>query len=278
LSFAGLFQRAAKALPLNTDTFIQSSIFTPRDQACGAWVQVDMYTIRKQAEAEQLVEQHAGLVHRIAYHLKARLPATVLVDDLIQVGMLGLLDAWHHYDPSQGASFETYATIRIRGSMLDELRRNDWAPKSVHRKARELLQAAQKIEARTGREARAAEIAALLGLSLTEYHQLLQAANACRIIHYADLGGGEDDITADRGSLPAGPLEGLQRKEFRQHLVAAINALPEREKLVVGLYYDEEFNLREIGEILGVTESRISQLLSQAHTRLRTVLHENTEP
>jgi len=236
-----------------------------------------MYTIRKQADADQLVQQHADLVHRIAYHLKARLPATVLVDDLIQVGMLGLLDAWHHYDPSQGASFETYATIRIRGSMLDELRRNDWAPKSVHRKARELLQAAQKIEARTGREARPVEIAASLGVSLEAYHQLVQDSNACRIVNYADMGVDEDAITALRGDQPDGPLEGVQGKQFRQHLVGAIEALPEREKLVVGLYYDEEFNLREIGEILGVTESRISQLLSQAHTRLRSALHEYTE-
>ncbi|HEB56067.1 MAG TPA: sigma-70 family RNA polymerase sigma factor, partial [Gammaproteobacteria bacterium] len=110
-----------------------------------------MYTICKPSESEELVNSYSGLVQRIAYHLIARLPASVVVDDLIQVGMLGLLDAAQHYDAAQGASFETYATIRIRGSMLDELRRNDWAPKSVHRKARDVMAVARRIEGESGR-------------------------------------------------------------------------------------------------------------------------------
>jgi len=236
-----------------------------------------MYPVQKTHEAEDLIEQHAPLVQRIAYHLKARLPASVLVDDLIQVGMIGLLDAWQQYDPRQGASFETYATIRIRGAMLDELRRNDWAPKSVHRKARELHDVVKRIEDRTGREARAAEIADELGVSLEEYHQLLQESNACRIHSFVDLGVDEDGLGLDGRSHAAGPMEGLQEEQFRENLVEAIENLPEREKLVVSLYYDEEFNLREIGEILGVSESRISQLLSQAHNRLRGFLSDYTQ-
>ena len=116
-------------------------------------------------DLDALVEQHAELVKKIAYHLSARLPACVLVDDLIQAGLMGLMDAASHYDPSQGASFETYASIRIRGSMLDELRRNDWAPKSVHRKARDMMAAVNKIESRTGRDAKPAAIAEALDIS-----------------------------------------------------------------------------------------------------------------
>ena len=233
-----------------------------------------MYTITKPTEAEELINAHAGLVQRIAYHLMARLPASVVVDDLIQVGMLGLLDASQHYDPSQGASFETYASIRIRGAMLDELRRNDWAPKSVHRKARDLIAVVNRIETETGREARSSEVAKALGISLNDYHRLLQETNSCRILNFVDIGADDEHYSDSFKSDTAAPVDGLQREEFRDHIVEAIDALPEREKLVISLYYDEEFNLREIGEILSVSESRISQLLSQAHLRMRKFLAE----
>jgi RNA polymerase sigma factor for flagellar operon FliA len=236
-----------------------------------------MYMMRKLNSAEELVETYSNLVHRIAYHLKARLPANVMVDDLIQVGMIGLLDASHHYDPSQGASFETYATIRVRGSMLDELRRNDWAPKSVHRKARELLEVVQKLETELGREAKPADIAARMQISLDDYFKLVKDSNATRILNFVDLGGNEDSHEHGLSAHDSEPLNGLQSEQFKAHLVDAITALPEREKLVVSLYYDEEFNLREIGEILGVSESRISQLLSQAHTRMRSYMNEYLE-
>ncbi len=236
-----------------------------------------MYSIRKPTQDEQLLADYSGLVQRIAYHLKARLPACVLVDDLIQVGMLGLLDASRNYDPAQGASFETYATIRIRGSMLDELRRNDWAPKSVHRKAREVQEVVHRIETETGREARSSEVADAMGLSLEEYHQLVQDTTASRIFNFGDLGVDEDYLGNEVRLHHNGPLDGLQDEQFRTQLAEAIEALPEREKLVVALYYDEEFNLREIGEILGVSESRISQLLSQAHKRMRKYMAEPSQ-
>ncbi len=230
-----------------------------------------MKPIEKLSEAEDLITRHSDLVHRIAYHLIARLPSSVIVDDLIQSGMLGLLDAAEHYDPSQGASFETYATIRIRGAMLDELRRNDWAPKSIHRKARDVMAAIQKVENRTGRDARNSEVAEELEMSLPEYHQILQETNNCRILSFVDLNL-EDDMSDISPSMTAGPLERMQTDEFREHLVEAIRSLPEREALVVSLYYDDELNLREIGCVLDVSESRISQLLSQAHLRMRSRL------
>ena len=149
-----------------------------------------MQPIKKQEQekAGLLVEKHSELVKRIAYHLMSRLPASVVADDLIQAGLLGLLDAAEHYDAAQGAAFETYATIRIRGAMLDELRRNDWAPKSIHKKARDVMAAIQKIENRTGRDARNSEVASEMGLSLAEYHQILQETNSCRILNFGDLG------------------------------------------------------------------------------------------
>lgn len=236
-----------------------------------------MYTICEKAESEELLNNYSGLVQRLAYHLMARLPASVVVDDLIQVGMLGLLDAAHMYDPSQGASFETYASIRIRGAMLDELRRNDWAPKSVHRRARDVMAVVQQIEGETGREAQASEIAKQLGISLTEYFKIIQDTNACRILNFIDLGDSETTISEGIHSNSVEPQDGIQQEEFRKQLADAIRALPEREKLAVSLYYDEEFNLREIGKILEVSESRVSQLLGQAHLRIRKQMSDYTD-
>lgn len=236
------------------------------------------YSSSETANMDALVEQHAPLVQRIAYHLMARLPPSVQVDDLIQAGLIGLLDAASHYDPSQGASFETYAVIRIRGSMLDELRRNDWAPKSVHRRARDMLDATRKIETKTGREAKPNEIAKAMGISLDEYHQLALETNTCRVLNFAEVEKEdeslEEEIADDRDP---GPLRKIEREEKRRYLSKAITQLPEREQMIVSLYYDDELNLKEIGSVLGVSESRVSQLLSQAHMRMRTILQEIIE-
>lgn len=228
---------------------------------------------------DALVDQHAELVHKIAYHLSARLPASVLIDDLIQAGLIGLMDAASHYDPSQGATFETYASIRIRGSMLDELRRNDWAPKSVHRKARDIMAAVNKIEGRTGRDARPEEVANVMGIPIEEYHQLVLETNTCRLLNFVEVEH-EDQNFSDTVSSEAdqSPLIDLQRDEFKEYLAKAITTLPEREQLIVSLYYDEELNLKEIGCVLGVSESRVSQLLSQAHMRMRNALQDLLEP
>jgi len=231
-----------------------------------------MYTAQGIRRDDELVTRYAPLVKRIAYHLIGRLPASVMVDDLIQAGMIGLLDAARHYDEAQGASFETYASIRVRGAMLDELRRNDWAPKSVHRKARDVAEAVQRVEAATGHDATDKDVAREMGISLDEYHQILLDASTCKVANFEDLG---LDGAAMGDGLPEGepaPLREVQNERFATSLAAAIATLPEREQLVVSLYYDKELNLKEIGAVLGVSESRISQLLSQAHLRLRARL------
>ena len=234
-----------------------------------------MYNADGTVTHDTLVSRHAGLVKRLAYHLAARLPASVSVDDLIQAGMIGLLDAARQYDERQGASFETYASIRIRGAMLDELRRNDWAPKSVHRKSRDLADAMQRVEAATGREATDEQVAAEMGVDLDEYYRILRDANTSRVLSFDDMGL-DDYGLGDPGGNEATPHQHVEDDAFRSNLAAAIQELPERERLILALYYDEELNLKEIGAVLRVSESRVSQLLSRAHVRLRGQLQDWT--
>jgi RNA polymerase sigma factor for flagellar operon FliA len=216
------------------------------------------------------ISQYTPLVKRIAYHLMSRLPPSVQQDDLIQAGMIGLLEALRNYDASQGASFQTYARIRIRGAMLDEIRKNDWAPRSVHRKARMVADVVRDIENRTGRDARDQEIAKGLEMSLEDYHRLLQDASGHRVFSYDELDIESYGTNESLSTRTQGPLEGLQSADFKRSLADAIAGLPERERLVMTLYYDEELNLREIGAIIGVSESRVCQIHSQAVIRLQS--------
>lgn len=225
---------------------------------------------QQQADKTQLVEQHAPLVKRIAHHLMARLPASVLVDDLIQAGMIGLLEAARNFDGSKGASFETFAGIRIRGAMLDEIRKGDWTPRSVHKNSRAITEAIAEVERETGRDARDAEIAAKLNVSLNDYHQMLNDVNVGKLVGIEDLGVSEDVITTDAERGSDAPLEDLMQGAFQKALAHAITTLPEREAIVLSLYYDEELNLREIGEVLEVSESRVSQIHSQAMLKLKS--------
>ncbi|MBB3101821.1 RNA polymerase sigma factor for flagellar operon FliA [Azomonas macrocytogenes] len=224
----------------------------------------------------RLVEQYAPLVKRIAYHLLARLPANVQLDDLIQAGMIGLLEASGKYDSGKGASFETYAGIRIRGAMLDEVRKGDWAPRSVHRNSRLVAEALRAVEARTGRDAKDQEVAAELKMSLDEYYSILGDTQGSRLFSFDDLfrAGEHDELGEDPDSAHPEPFRDLEDECFRKALAEAIDGLPEREKLVLSLYYDEELNLKEIGQVLGVSESRVSQLHSQCAARLRARLGE----
>lgn len=221
-------------------------------------------------DPDELVLRHADLVKRIAFHLVSRMPPSVEVDDLIQAGMLGLLDAARHYTASKGASFETYAGIRIRGAILDEVRRADWTPRSVHRGVREMGEAIRRIENETGTEARPAAVAAALGISMDEYHRLARDATACRLFSFEQMNSADEDnpvdLAADGGP---GPEDSVENEGFRRALAEVIDGLPERERLVLSLYYDEELNLREIGDVLSVTESRVCQIHGQALVRVR---------
>lgn len=235
-----------------------------------------MYDKTQNLATQIRIEDYAPLVKRIAYHMMVRMPACVQVDDLIQAGMIGLLEAVQKYDAARGASFETYAGIRIRGAIVDEMRRGDWAPRSVHRNARLIAKAMRAVEARLGRDAQDAEIAAELDLPLNDYHAMLKDATSSRLFSYEETFGDEDsNIDASESSSAFfSPLEGLQRESLKQSLAQAITELPERERLVLALYYDQELNLKEIGLVLGVSESRVSQIHSQAALRLRTRLAE----
>jgi RNA polymerase sigma factor FliA len=223
-------------------------------------------------DLEGLVQRHADLVKRIAYHLAGRLPPQVEIQDLMQAGMMGLLEAAQNYSSGRGASFETYAGIRIRGAMLDALRKLDWAPRSVHRKARAAALALRSVEARLGAQASEAEVAAEMGVPLAEYQRVLSDALGCQLLRFTEGEGPEDaplDRIADGGPDP----ERLALDESRRKAIAAaIEQLPERERLVLSLYYEHELNLKEIGAVLKVTESRVCQLHGQALLRLRALL------
>lgn len=234
---------------------------------------IGMYAVAKpRTEADVLVARHAELVKRIAYHLAGRLPPQVEVEDLVQAGMLGLLEAAANFTSDRGASFETYAGIRIRGAMLDALRKLDWAPRSVHRKARAAAQALREVENERGGEADEPTVAARLGVPVAEYQRIVRDAAACRLLSLEDMTTPDGVVVEVPADPSADPFADVTDDAMRDALVAAIDRLPEREKLVMSLYYEQELNLKEIGAVLGVTESRVCQLHGQALGRLRTKL------
>ncbi|KUJ74847.1 flagellar biosynthesis sigma factor [Thiomicrospira sp. XS5] len=217
------------------------------------------------------IEAFLPLVKRIAYHLKGRLPDSVIVDDLIQSGIIGLIEASQKFDAGQGASFETYAGIRIRGAMLDEIRKGDWTPRSVYRKSREVSDAINAVESKKGRESRDEEVAEEMGITLEEYYHILQDTNSAQLLSIDEPD--HDELSEER--MVSGvktPISELAESGFQSALAEHINELPEKEKLVMALYYDEELNLKEIGEVLEVSESRVSQIHSQAIKRLKSRL------
>jgi RNA polymerase sigma factor for flagellar operon FliA len=228
-------------------------------------LKVHTYSVDKSV----LLERNTVLVKRIAYHLLARLPASVLVDDLIQSGMIGLLEAANNFDNSKGASFETFAGIRIRGAMLDEIRRGDWVPRSVHKNSRMISEAIKSLEAQYGRDVTDVEVAEKLEISINEYHQILNDVSSGKILGLDDLGVSDDVIEIAHNHQQDEPYANIEQSFFKKSLAECISSLPEREALVLSLYYDEECNLREIGQVLDVSESRVSQIHSQAMHRLK---------
>jgi RNA polymerase sigma factor for flagellar operon FliA len=232
------------------------------------------YTATGKRNVDSYLADYAPLVKRIAHYMMAKLPASVDIDDVIQTGMLGLLDAINRYDDAHGAQFETYAAQRIRGAILDGLRQMDWLPRSLRRDMRQIESAIGKLEQRFGRPPTEHELADEMGLPLADYQKMLRDARGYQLISYEDFNHAEDENYLERYSDggAANPLDILLDRKLRERLVGAIEGLPEREKLVMGLYYEEELNLREIGETLGVSESRVCQLHSQAVARLRNHL------
>jgi RNA polymerase sigma factor for flagellar operon FliA len=234
-----------------------------------------MYTARGTLDRSAAVERYAPMVRRLASQLIARLPANVEIDDLIQAGMIGLMDALSRYETGHGAQFETFAMQRIRGAMIDELRGADWLPRSVRRNQRAIETAVHAVEQRVRRSATEAEVAEQMGIGLAEYQQMLGDAHGGQLLYLDDFVGSDtDESFIDRHPGPDGldPVKVLDDDRFRASLAAAIEGLPERERQVMGMYYEHDMNLKEIGAVLGVTESRICQLHSQAVARLRTKL------
>jgi len=237
-----------------------------------------MYTAKGKLDTNVLLKQHSPLVRRLAHQMIAKLPANVELDDLIQVGLIGLTDALSRFDAAQGVQFETFATQRIRGAMLDELRGSDWLSRGTRRQQREIENAIHATEQKLGRAASESEVAKEMGLSLAEYQDALTRVRGTQLVYLEDIGGGEDgDDYLDRHvtASEANPFAQLQDDRMRHALVDAIKALPEREAYVMSMYYEHDMNLKEIAAVLKVTESRVCQLHSQAIARLRVKLREH---
>lgn len=235
-----------------------------------------MYTVKGKADKSKLLTDNMPLVKRLAHHMKAKLPPSVEVDDLVQAGMIGLLDAISRYEETHGAQFETYAVLRIRGAMLDELRNSDWLPRSLRQNMRKIEAAMSSLQQKLGHPPSESEVAKLLKLSLADYQDMLGDGGGHQLVYYEDFHDSEgNDSFLDRYAVDdADPLRSLLDGDFRQAVISAIDALPPREKILMGLYYEEEMNLKEIGAVMGVSESRVSQLHTQAVARLRATLRE----
>ncbi len=232
-----------------------------------------MYTAKGQLDRNALIRQYQPLVRKLAHHMMAKLPANVQVDDLIQVGLIGLSDALSRFEATQGVQFETFATQRIRGAMLDELRENDWVSRGVRKSQKDIEVSMRRLEHQLGRSPLESEIAADLGMSLSDYQGLLGRVRGTQLVYLEDINhsSDDDDSFLDRhlGDTEADPLNMLSDQRMRQALVAAIKNLPEREQHIMSMYYEEDMNLKEIAAVLDVTESRICQLHSQSIARLR---------
>jgi RNA polymerase sigma factor for flagellar operon FliA len=232
-----------------------------------------MYTAKGQLDRNALIRQYQPLVRKLAHHMMAKLPANVQVDDLIQVGLIGLSEALTRFESTQGVQFETFATQRIRGAMLDELRENDWVSRGTRKSQKEIEESLRRLEHKLGRSPLESEIAADLGMSLSDYQSLLGKVKGTQLVYLEDMSHNSDDedgfLDRHMGDAEADPLNMLRNQRLREALVAAIKNLPEREQYIMSMYYEQDMNLKEIAAVLDVTESRICQLHSQSIARLR---------
>ena len=237
-----------------------------------------MYTAKGTLNRDDQLRKYSPLVRRLAHHMIAKLPPSVELDDLIQVGMIGLTEAIARFEPSQGVQFETFASQRIRGAMIDELREGDWMSRGSRKSQKDIEQAVHRLQQKLHRPPMESEIAKELGMSLADYQHLLAKVRGTQLVYLEDINGGEDeDSFLDRhmGVHEADPSAVLQDQRMRMALVAAIKGLPDREQQIMSMYYEHDMNLKEIAAVLGVTESRICQLHSQSIARLRARLREH---
>jgi RNA polymerase sigma factor for flagellar operon FliA len=241
------------------------------------FMEQNMYTAKGRLNLDAMLRQYSPLVRRLAHQMIAKLPANVEIDDLIQVGMIGLSDALGRFDAAQGVQFETFATQRIRGAMLDELRGADWMSRGTRKQQRDIESAVHRLEQKLGRAPVESEIAKEMGFTLLEYQEMLGKVRGTQLIYLEDMSGDDGDSDyLDRHVTDEGndPLSLLQDHRMRHALVEAIKNLPEREQFVMSMYYEQDMNLKEIAAVLGVTESRVCQLHSQSIARLRVKLRE----
>jgi len=227
---------------------------------------------------EEVIKRYSPMIKYVANRIAMRLPPHIEVDDLISVGVLGLMDAISKYDSTRGAKFKTYAEFRVRGAILDELRSLDWVPRSIRQKASQVDKVVQELQAKLSRSPEDEEVAKEMGLSLDQFHDTLNETKSMPVFSLEDLGlakdSGEQQSLLDclAGKADADPQTQIRLVELKEIIAKAIDGLPEKERLMVSLYYYEELTMKEIGAVLEITESRVSQIHSKAVYRLRTKL------
>lgn len=237
---------------------------------------IEAYRTVGEYEREDVIRSYIPLVKRVVHRLSGRLPKEVDIKEMLNSGIIGLVDALEKFDPSHDTNFATYAQFRIRGAILDSFRSQDWLPRTLRFKAHKIESAYHRIEQRFGRPAKDEEVAKELDVTLEELHSLLGEVGSIVMLSFEELGFGHgddrfngDDVVASRGRDPLNRLLGGEKVEL---VARALDRLPEKERLVISLYFYEELNLKEIGEIIGVTESRASQIRSRALIRLKNIL------
>ena len=234
--------------------------------------------IQQDAGREQLILEHLPQIKYIAHRISTKLPSHVELNDLVSAGVLGLLDAVEKFDPSRGVKFKTYAELRVKGAILDSLRNLDWAPRSLRKRSKDLEKTYKELEQRLGRPATDKEVSDELGITLDEFYELIDQIKGLNLGSFHDLAPQEDDRNGEPlvkyipDAPQTDPFFVFQKSELRDLLAGAIDTLPKKERLVVSLYYFDELTMKEIGKVLGVNESRVSQLHTKAMLRLRTKL------
>lgn len=232
-----------------------------------------MYTAKGQLDRDAMLRQYVPLVRRLAHHMIAKLPPNVEIDDLIQVGMMGLAEALSRYQVTQGVQFETFATQRIRGAMIDELREGDWMSRGSRKSQKDIEHALHRLEQKLGRTPIESEIAAEMGMGLDEYQSMLAKVRGTQLVYIEDMSHGDDEdgfLDRHADDPDVDPMQQLRDQRLRTALVEAIKVLPEREQYIMSMYYENDMNLKEIAAVLGITESRVCQLHSQSIARLRS--------